>query len=1286
MGVKNCSCLADCDKYFEDLLALSEKKKLLGYIELDSEDLEHMASLISKEIQKPYFDLSESLTISLFLVWIGILYYQEGDFWSNVYNMLKLPSEQQQMQTRLSKIFLQTVKKYKLPNFKGKLRYIMPILAHGYIPNFYLRDYFLNVVFRIYKERQELGLSVNLEETKHIVSNWRKEYAFYIEKENKLKKVEEEEKELLLALDVLRNEDKLKRLIELKRGIKKSSELKELLSKPEDWLEEVKAEREKFRQQLEEFREILERKEIFTREYDEVESKIKKMACFVLSYWNNRFIPFVLELSIDEIEELFKVYTNLKKKFSGLLGLLLRLIMPSQYHQMLESKRKLEEKFIELPLKKNLLENLTIEMVTSLKELQELLKKRQNLIEEAEKEAAATSYVTDISQDALVDLEKSLKYIDREINSYEENLKILGKGNLEEGSKELKKQRGLRQKIERIKREITSQYTIDTLLENLSLRWKYMNEEEIDKRLSKIQRKKDEYLEKFKEVSNPLYSLNESTRVFIFQGEELAEEFIFQSLLLIQRLDQGEGDFEDIYLPKRIKEEMRKWWEEEGKEKLSIERERSKWKREKDSLFLRKPFVKLDTIERVIKVELPRQILKKPEKAVFVIGGDKAIAKEIEVPIRKIGDEYQTEPVFGILEIPMEAYHFELWQSDEVYNWEIKDIWHNKCLLFSAEGKLIEDLYLLEDGAYIVTTYGSKVNPSIAVKERGRLIGEWSNYEYVYVDLSDIDMILVEIEGEKFVFKKPIDLKPQLVGEEVIEEVKANGKAVYNKKLPSLIFSLGSMEEIDFYGVRLDFSGGSFFKPLSDFKEAIKEGNVVFIPLYSLVSDVYGSCKMALIYKQNIIWVEEFTVVPDLKIEFDKLLYSPFEKRKSELGKVKLHSRYPFKIIGNEVVESSLFKNVIKFDPTNDQVNVELMYFLKEGSQQVNVDLSIVVPKVYWRLNEIEDWKSEIEEIWFEDMGDVQVKVPSFLQNSKVKLTLSPNGHTIVPNNKKGVLIFNLCQLSDIVYSIREEGNLLVQDLVISFEDKNISSSFLLVRIRLHWEVANVEVKQRRENGKRILSIKWEDLGKASDRIVRLWPLSDVAVEIIERQIPEEESILEFIEDVERLPLGKYRMQFDIEDPWVEEEISLPGENERNCVDIVIGDKEEVLQEIKQKGLDIVGFEVEGKRISVGKNYWIQDIEVCSDFPEGVEFEGNICTLDEKGEVAYLEYNPAHLYFGVQPKYFNKLPYLIDRDNDGFMYCQRCKVIFSETEGHKECGDEVILPEYIFVQIRRGEK
>jgi len=700
---------------------------------------------------------------------------------------------------------------------------------------------------------------------------------------------------------------------------------------------------------------------------------------------------------------------------------------------------------------------------------------------------------------------------------------------------------------------------------------------------------------------------------------------------------------------------------------------------------LRKPLIKLDTVERVIKVELPKQVLSNEYPLVFRIKEDDIEVKDIKVAIKKLGNEYHTEAISEVLEKPREFYHFELRQGDKVVEWNIMGIWLNKCLLFSVEKKLLESSYFPEEGVYIVTHYGSKVSPSLAVRERGRLIGEWSDYEYIYVDLSDIEMFIVEIEEEKFIFRKRVDLKPRLIGGEIIEGINAYGKPVYSGKLPSLVFSLNSMGQMDFYGVKMEVSESSIFKPLKDIDSVIKEENLLLIPLNLLISEVYGVCKVALIYKQDIIWSEEFALVPDLQVKFDRYLYPPTEKGKRNIGEITLSSKYPFKVRGNEIIEGNFFKSVIKFDSANDQVDLELTYFLKKGLEKFNINLSIVVPKIYWRLNEMEEWKSELEEIWYEDMGELEVKVPSFLQNSKVKLVLSSTGTTIVPKNKDGRLIFNLRQLSDIIYDIREKGGLSVQYLIFSFEDSKIPP-FLLTRIRLYWEAVNVKIEQKRENGKRMLSIKWEDLGRGSDRIVRLWCLNDRSIERIEQKIPEGENELEFVEDIEKLSLGKYRLQFDIEDPWLDEEIFLPKEGERNCFDIVIGDREEVVAEIQQKGLDIVGFEVEGSKVSVERNYWIQDIRVYSNFTEGIEFEGKICAFDNNGEVAAIEYNPSRFYFGLQPEYFNKLPYMIDRDNDGFMYCRRCKVIFSETEGHKECGNEVILPEYIFVQIRRGEK
>ncbi|MCF6095711.1 hypothetical protein L1766_01615 [Thermovorax subterraneus] len=54
-GIKDCGSLVECDRYLEGLLESLGNTRLLGYIELDADEIKYMANLISKELAKPYF-------------------------------------------------------------------------------------------------------------------------------------------------------------------------------------------------------------------------------------------------------------------------------------------------------------------------------------------------------------------------------------------------------------------------------------------------------------------------------------------------------------------------------------------------------------------------------------------------------------------------------------------------------------------------------------------------------------------------------------------------------------------------------------------------------------------------------------------------------------------------------------------------------------------------------------------------------------------------------------------------------------------------------------------------------------------------------------------------------------------------------------------------------------------------------------------------------------------------------------------------------------------------------
>lgn len=1276
-GVIDCASLEESDRYFENLLNQSSVKGILGFIELRDDEISYIADLISKEVIKSSFENSESLTVSIFLVWMGILYYKDGDFWSHVYDILNISSDKIQLQKCLGEIFLKTVKKYKLIAFKDKLRYIVPILAHGFIPNYYLNDYFSNIVLRIYRERKEAGLNINLDEIRHIVSNWRKEYRLYVEKEDMIRSLNEKEEELLIAKDVFLNYKKLYDLIKLRRLIKKSQDIKDLLQIPDGWLDEKEAERKRLTMKLDELLGIYKRRIDLENKCKELDIQINIIENELFDYFDDTSTNAVLNISFDDVRNLVRNIKNNEKKFLGFIGVIFRIFMHKEYMMMNDNKRRLANMFKNLSIKDDFFKTLDERYIDRLIYLQDLLKKKKIFeatlkeIVETEREAAAS--ISDVSTDNVVtELEKKLEEVNNEIATYKKNLVILGKGRLEDGKEELDKQRNLRNKVKSIKSEIVSYYDVKTLLKNLPLKLKYPNVDEVEKELEKVREKKKRIEDKSKNYTNPLYFINESSRVFICQGGDVADQFIFESLLLIQNLENGKEDTIDILLPPRIKKSMIDWWHESGKALLTDERKRKE--RETTRVPIHKPLVELDTINRKITVYVPQQSIENCENAIFTLCEDNDKRKELKLNIKKINDkQYCTLPArFNIG--PFKYYNFKLSIDDKIFEWKVNGIDDDKFMFFTNEKYLIENLlYLPDDGLYVVAPKECKFIPNEIVKERERMSGDWSSYEFVYIDLEENDAFVIESKGRQYIYKKKININPHLLNGNVIDGVYSEGIMVCNGELPDLVFS--AIDDISYYGLRFDYQGNTTFKSLEGL-DITWNGSAVLINLSAICHDVYGKCKVSLIYKENVIWTDDIVVLPDLNILFDKKLYPPYESGKRQLGILYLSSKYPLKVLNyaDISVKSEGEKIYVEFDTSNEKIDLLLQYFL---DTKIDIYISIDIPKIYWRTNNGEKWQSGIGEIWFEDIGDLYIKIPQSIY-PKAKLILDDNVQTIVPNVRKGEIIFDLRKLSDSIRSL----NKILQDLVISFEDKDISP-ILICRIRLYWQVKDVTFNAMIYNDRRIIKIKWNDLGRESNRVIRLWPLSEKDRGMIQYNIANGTSQIEISDDIKNLPAGLYRLQFDVDDPWSDDnEVLLPNKDHENCLDVILGDKDEILQDVIKNGLDIIAFDVGGEKIISERKYWIDDIKMYSEFEGEERLTGNIYTFDDNGNIIPVEYNPASFYFILDPKYFTKLPFLIDKDKDGYTYCKRCKVLFSEI-AHRECKDNVILPDGIFVNIRR---
>ena len=82
-----CNNLSACDEYFNEKV----NNGFLGDLEPGEGEIDHLSGLIARELKKPLLNLQESLSVAVFLVWMGWLHYQDGNFWGPVYQNWDFP-------------------------------------------------------------------------------------------------------------------------------------------------------------------------------------------------------------------------------------------------------------------------------------------------------------------------------------------------------------------------------------------------------------------------------------------------------------------------------------------------------------------------------------------------------------------------------------------------------------------------------------------------------------------------------------------------------------------------------------------------------------------------------------------------------------------------------------------------------------------------------------------------------------------------------------------------------------------------------------------------------------------------------------------------------------------------------------------------------------------------------------------------------------------------------------------------------------------------------------------
>lgn len=146
---------------------IKENKILLGEIRFSS-DAEDRLKDKTKEIIGNIDKISEigKLVLSLTLVQIARKAYNERNFWDNLAETLGFQEIQTTEQSRIGQIFLETIRKYHLFEIKNDTDrniYVQNILAHSFIANEYLNDYF-EFLYSFYNKLFSFWGEINNEE------------------------------------------------------------------------------------------------------------------------------------------------------------------------------------------------------------------------------------------------------------------------------------------------------------------------------------------------------------------------------------------------------------------------------------------------------------------------------------------------------------------------------------------------------------------------------------------------------------------------------------------------------------------------------------------------------------------------------------------------------------------------------------------------------------------------------------------------------------------------------------------------------------------------------------------------------------------------------------------------------------------------------------------------------------------------------------------------------------------------------------------------------------------
>ncbi len=160
------------------LLKIKENEcYLIGQMPLNDEEINSIMLYAKNRItlDDKFINEEPDLVLSTALVQIAINEYQDGKYWESLKNKFNIDNISPQKQGILGRIFINTLREYKLfelkQNINGAMRYVENIKAHAFVTNNYMEGFF-DFLYDYYENNLFRDISNGVEDTLQDLSDY----------------------------------------------------------------------------------------------------------------------------------------------------------------------------------------------------------------------------------------------------------------------------------------------------------------------------------------------------------------------------------------------------------------------------------------------------------------------------------------------------------------------------------------------------------------------------------------------------------------------------------------------------------------------------------------------------------------------------------------------------------------------------------------------------------------------------------------------------------------------------------------------------------------------------------------------------------------------------------------------------------------------------------------------------------------------------------------------------------------------------------------------------------